>query len=88
VRFLVDAHPPAKLAEWLVGQGHEAEHVPDLDLGSAADQVIWSRALATSAIIISKDRDSADWALARRPAAQVAWLGFGNTGNAVVETAP
>ena len=82
MRFLVDAQLPQTIVEWLVGEGHEAEHVRDFNLGSAPDQAVWSRALAISAIIVSKDRDFADWALARRPAVQVVWLRFGNLNKA------
>jgi len=37
VRFLVDAQRPPGLACWLVAMGHEAEHVGDIGMQSAAD---------------------------------------------------
>ena len=35
--FLVDAQLPPALADWLIKQGHPAEHVYDVDLGDADD---------------------------------------------------
>ena len=51
---------------------------------SASDQAIWSRALATQSVIVTKDRDFAEWAIARRPAATVLWLRFGNLKKAIL----
>ena len=50
----------------------------------AADQQIWDAALAAGAVLITKDRDFAEWAVARSPAAQVVWLRFGNIDNAIL----
>jgi len=78
VRFLVDEQLPASVAQWLADQGHEAHHVGTLGMKSASDQTIWNHALATGAVIVTKDRDFVEWAIARRPAAAVLWLRFGN----------
>jgi predicted nuclease of predicted toxin-antitoxin system len=78
VRFLVDEQLPASVAQWLAGRGHEAQHVGSLGMKSASDQTVWSHALATDAVIVTKDRDFVEWAIARRPAAVVLWLRFGN----------
>lgn len=41
VRFLVDNQLPATLAAWLREQGHEADHVLDLQLAKSKDNPIW-----------------------------------------------
>jgi predicted nuclease of predicted toxin-antitoxin system len=59
MRFLIDAQLPPALAGWLVANGHEAEHVGDRGMQTAPDTVIWDYALATSAVIVTKDEDFA-----------------------------
>jgi predicted nuclease of predicted toxin-antitoxin system len=59
MRFLVDAQLPPALARWLASRGHVAEHVADQNLQSASDAAIWDFAVATSAVIITKDEDFA-----------------------------
>jgi len=44
----------------------------------AKDEVIWRHALETEAILISKDRDFADWTAVRQPRPQVVWIRTGN----------
>ena len=78
MKFLVDEQLPTTVAGWLVDRGYEADHLADLDLESASDEAIWTRALATRSIIVTKDRDFAEWAVARHPAPIVLWLRFGN----------
>ena len=51
---------------------------------SASDQAVWNRALATQSVIVTKDRDFAEWAIARDPAAAVSWLRFGNLKRAIL----
>ena len=43
--FLVDAQLPPALADWLIKQGHSAEHVYEVDLRDADDIVVWNYAL-------------------------------------------
>ena len=57
MRFLVDAQLPPALARWLAAQGHEAEHVADMRMQAASDIAIWDHALASSAVIVTKDED-------------------------------
>ena len=59
MRFLVDAQLPPALVSWLVARGYEAEHVGDRQLQTASDAAIWDYALATSAVIVTKDEDFA-----------------------------
>ena len=79
MRFLVDNQLPAALAEWLRQQGHEAEHVLDVQLAQAKDNPIWQRAERHGAVIVSKDEDFAEWVRRGRPGPAVVWLRLGNS---------
>jgi len=80
MRFLVDAQLPPALARWLVSQGHEAEHVVDIEMASASDNAIWSWAIESGAVIVTKDEDFAVWRNAtNNPRPAVVWLRVGNT---------
>jgi predicted nuclease of predicted toxin-antitoxin system len=68
VRFLVDNQLPVALAGWLRDQGHEAEHVLDIQLAQAKDNPIWLHAIKVGAVIVTKDEDFADWVRRGRPA--------------------
>ena len=81
MRFLVDAQLPPTLAGWLRELGHEADHVLDLGMLDAPDQDVWTIAASSGAVIVTKDRDFVEWAVARDPAPQVLWLRMGNIGN-------
>lgn len=79
MRFLVDNQLPAALAEWLRQQGHEAEHVLDIQLAQAKDNPIWHRAIKVGAAIVTKDEDFAEWVRRGRPGPVVIWLRLGNS---------
>ncbi len=81
MKFLIDAQLPPALALWLRDRGHEADHVLALGLLGASDDQVWSFALATESIIVTKDRDFAEWAIKRRPCPQIVWLRVGNLPN-------
>lgn len=49
---------------------------------AASDQAIWDLAVMDGYVLMSKDRDFADWAFVRSPHAQVVWLRRGNQGAA------
>ena len=80
MRFLVDAQPTPALARWLAANGHEAEHVSDVDMMSASDREIWEIAHRREAVIITKDED---FAILRNAVSgafpMVVWLRVGNT---------
>ncbi len=42
------------------------------------DADIWTLAIAEGSMIVTKDRDFVDWALARAPRARILWVRFGN----------
>jgi predicted nuclease of predicted toxin-antitoxin system len=78
VRFLVDAQLPPSLARWIANDGHEAQHVSEVGLLEASDEIIWTFAERTAAILLTKDEDFATrWAKGDR-AVSVVWLRVGN----------
>lgn len=79
MRFLIDAQLPPGLARWLQGLGHEAEHVFELGMHSAADAEVAAWAEQTGAILISKDEDFGRLRLPDRFA--FVWLRCGNATN-------
>lgn len=81
MKFLVDAQLPPLLADWLREQGHEAHHVYALGDLCIDDNAIWELAVGDGYIVVTKDRDFADWVFAREPAPRVLWLRFGNCRN-------
>lgn len=78
MRFLVDANLPLAVAEWLVSQGHEAQHVHDLGMAAAKDSAIWDHALATGACIVTKDEDFVLIKAAKPGGPPVVWVRIGN----------
>lgn len=79
MRFLVDAQLPPALARWLTAAGHEAEHVLDRGLDASDDRDIWSHALTTGAVIVSKDEDFAIRRLVEGQGPCIIWVRVGNT---------
>jgi predicted nuclease of predicted toxin-antitoxin system len=79
MQFLIDAQLPPALARWLVGQGHTASHVLDLGLERADDRTIWNRAIASHAVIVTKDEDFAVRRALEMEGPAVVWGRFGNT---------
>lgn len=84
MKLLIDAQLPPRLAEWLRDKGHDAIHVADIGLLSADDLTIWKFARTDRRVLVTKDRDFADWAIAAAEGPPVVWLRFGNAGNAVL----
>ena len=81
MRFLVDAQLPPALARWLRAQGNEAQHVEELGLQDAEDQIIWAQALSLAAIIITKDEDFAERAARDSNSPVIVWFRVGNATN-------
>jgi predicted nuclease of predicted toxin-antitoxin system len=78
MRFLVDAQLPPALARWLCEAGHDAEHVMDCGLLSAADHEIWDRALRIDAAIITKDEDFAQRRAMADDGPHIIWIRLPN----------
>ncbi|MGC4014626.1 MAG: DUF5615 family PIN-like protein [Luteolibacter sp.] len=79
MRFIVDAQLPPALARWLAARGHEAFHVSDLGLRDAGDTSIWQHAIATQAVILTKDDDFAHRFHQGGTCPIVVWFRLGNT---------
>src|SRR5882762_3852837 len=79
MRFLVDAQLPPALVGWLVAGGHEAEHVGDRKMQTSSDAAIWDYALATSAVIVTKDEDFAQRKVLTAAGPAVVWIRLPNT---------
>lgn len=77
--FLVDAQLPPVLARWLVENGHQASHVGDLGMQSASDIAIWDHALATGAVIVTKDEDFAQRKVLIDKGPAIVWVRIPNT---------
>lgn len=84
MKFLVDAQLPPALTLWLREAGHEAEHVADVGLREADDSTIWTHALRTDAVIVTKDEDFAARSARETSGPVIVWLRVGNTTNRVL----
>ena len=80
MRFVVDAQLPPALARHLTTLGHEAEHVGDAGLLTAADARIWEYATAIGAVVVTKDEDFVTLrALSKHGGPAIIWVRIGNT---------
>lgn len=79
MRFLVDAQLPPALARWLAARGHEAEHVGDNGMQAATDSAIWTFALRTAAVVITKDEDFAQRKVLAEEGPAIVWIRLRNT---------
>ena len=79
MRFVVDAQLPPALARWLAAEGHEAVHVGDVGMQAAKDGAIWAHALATAAVIVTKDEDFARRRAMVDVGPAVVWIRLRNT---------
>jgi len=60
VNFLVDENMPRSLAIEICALGFSAQHVKDIDLLGHPDSEVMQAAIATDAMIITRDRGFAD----------------------------
>jgi predicted nuclease of predicted toxin-antitoxin system len=79
MRFIVDAQLPPALATWLAAKGHDAEHVADRQMQTAADAAIWDYALREATAIITKDEDFAQRKVLTDDGPVVVWIRLPNT---------
>ena len=76
--FLVDNQLPQALARFLVSHGYKAEHVLDLGMDEADDQIIWDYAGKNGCVIVTKDEDFIGLSLQTGAKNQVVWVRLGN----------
>ena len=84
MKFLIDAQLPPALADWIAAHGHDAIHIQDAAAIDATDDDIWRIAREQTRVILTKDRDFAIWAAARRRGPQVVWIRLGNATTGVL----
>lgn len=60
MKFLLDANMPRAALGAVLARGHEAEHIRDTELRDAPDEQIAAYALASGAVLVSRDLDFAD----------------------------
>ena len=84
MRFLVGAQLPPALARWLVSKGHEAEHVSDRQMQSWSDGALWDYALASPAVIVTKDEDFAQRRILSDRGPAIVWIRLPNTRRATL----
>ena len=60
MKFLLDANMPRAALGAVRARGHEAEHIRDTKLRDAPDEQIAAYALASGAVLVSRDLDFAD----------------------------
>ena len=78
----LDAHLSPALAPWIVRTfSLSAEHIRDLGLRDAEDEVIFQAARKQDAIIVTKDSDFVELVTRLGPPPKVIWLRSGNTTN-------
>jgi predicted nuclease of predicted toxin-antitoxin system len=58
--------------------GHQANHVADVGLISAADRAIWLHAQDSGAVIVSKDDDFVTLRALSTAGPSVVWVRYGN----------
>jgi predicted nuclease of predicted toxin-antitoxin system len=57
LRFIIDAQLPPALARAIQDETHKADHLIDIGLLQASDDIIWRYAALNRAAIITKDED-------------------------------
>lgn len=81
MRFLVDQNLPTVLCDWLIANGHNAEHIKLLGMRNASYKEIIHRARQLGAVIITHDADFVPHAGGDSIANwfQLVWVRLGNT---------
>ena len=87
MRFLIDEQLPPALAKLLSDNGHLAQHVRDAGLAGQSDEIVWRRAGAINAVIITKDADFVIRQALDPTGPAVVWLRLSNTRRPALLTA-
>lgn len=64
MNFIIDENLPLRLVGWIAARGATAHHVATLGLRGVPDRDVWAAALASRAVVVSRDSDFID--IARR----------------------
>lgn len=79
MKFLIDAHLPIELADYIVQQGNDAVHVRSLSISDASDSFLWEYALQNEYVIVSKDQDFFNRMSQDPLGPAIVWLRIGNS---------
>lgn len=82
MNFLVDAHLPRRLAQWLRLRGHNVIHTLDLPQGNrTGDSAINARSALEQRIVIIKDADFVDSFILKKQPYKLLLVSTGNISN-------
>ncbi len=82
MKFLIDAHLPRRLAQFLTAAGHDAVHTLTLPNGNrTTDTEINAVAAAEQRIVVTKDQDFVDSLLLAGEPERLLWVTTGNIRN-------
>lgn len=81
MKFLIDAQLPPSLVHLLKSLGCEAEHVEDVSLRSAGDEMIRGYAASNGSVLVTKDRDFIPASGPDSAKLQIVWVRTGNVSN-------
>lgn len=82
MKFLVDAHLPQQLRNWLVSQGYDAIHTIDLPYANATDDSnIVELATIEDRVVITKDSDFLKLYVLKRKPSKLLLITTGNIVN-------
>jgi predicted nuclease of predicted toxin-antitoxin system len=85
VKLLFDQNLSPKLVAQLADVFPASEHVEDVGLGAASDELVWEYARVGGLAIVSKDEDYSHLSVFRGSPPKVLWLLTGNCTAARVE---
>jgi predicted nuclease of predicted toxin-antitoxin system len=81
VKFLIDAQLPPLMAQVLRERGYDARHIFEIQRLANRDNEIWQFALDGDWVIVTKDEDFVERAVASRGAPRIVWIRWGNLRN-------
>jgi predicted nuclease of predicted toxin-antitoxin system len=85
VKLLLDHNTSHKLCARLADLYPQSSHTRFLSFERASDPEIWFYARTHNFIIVTKDRDIAEFAVLKGPPPKVVWLRIGNCSTRAVE---
>jgi predicted nuclease of predicted toxin-antitoxin system len=85
MKLLFDQNLSPKLVERLETLFPGSEHVDELGLGQASDEIVWSYARQHDLAIVSKDADFSEFSVLRGFPPKVIWIRLGNCTTAEIE---
>ncbi len=78
MKLLFDQNLSRRLVSRLATEFPESDHVAEVGLDQATDDVIWAHAGAEGFVVVSKDADFRQLAFLHGPPPKVVWLRVGN----------